>query len=84
MWRHLGETLEKWTFPVSWNFIAEHLQDPVSVSRYLRKECCGSSASEEAQMIWGLAYAYRALFNNIPGRERVSEIEEQSLQTERE
>ena len=30
-------------------------------------------------MIWGLANAYQALFNTIPERERVSEIEKVSV-----
>ena len=54
---------------MSWNFTPEHLKDPESLNRYLRQGCCGSGRSEEAQMIWGLANAYRALFNNISGRE---------------
>ena len=70
VWRDLGETLERWTSSVSWNFTPEHLQDPESLSRYLGQGCCGSDRSEEAQIIWGLAYAYWALFNTIPERER--------------
>ena len=35
-------------------------------------------------MIWGLANAYRALYNTIPKRERVSEIERGNLCAERE
>jgi len=76
--RDLGETLERWTSSVSWNFTPEYLKDPEGLNRYLRKECCNSGRSEEAQMIWGLANAYRALFNTIPERERVSEIERES------
>jgi len=33
-------------------------------------------------MIWGMVNAYRALFNTIPERERVSEIERKSLRAE--
>ena len=69
---------------MSWNFTPEHLKDPESLNRYLRQGCCGSGRSEEAQMIWGLANAYRALYNTIPERERVSEIERESLCAERE
>ena len=35
-------------------------------------------------MILGLVNAYRALFNTIPERERVSEIERENLRAERE
>ena len=79
MWRGLGETLERWKSSVSWNFTPEHLKDPESLNSYLREECRGSGRSEEAQMIWGLANAYRALFNTILGRERVCVIERESL-----
>lgn len=83
-WRVLGETLERWPSSLSWDFTPEHLQDPESLGRYLRQGCCGSDWSEEAQIIWGLAYAYRAVFNTIPERERVSETERESLRAERE
>ena len=75
VWRALGETVERWTCSVSWNFTPEHRKDPESLNRYLRQRCCGLGRSEEAQMIWGLANAYRALFNTIPERERILEIE---------
>ena len=84
VWRGLGETLEKWTCSVSWNFTPEHLKDLESLNRYLRKRCCGLGRSEEAQMIWGLANAYRALFNTIPERERILEIERRIVQAEKE
>ena len=77
MWRGLGESLEKWTSSVSWNFTSEHLQDPKNLSRYLRQACCGSSKFEEMQIIQGLAYAFEALFNTILGMlERVSKPSE--------
>ena len=79
MWRGLGETLERWKSSVSWNFTPEHLKDPENLNRYLRQECRGSGRSEEAQIVWGLANAYRALFNTILERERVCEIEKESL-----
>ncbi len=65
-WRGMGETLEKWTCLVSWNFTPKHLKDPESLNRYLRQGCCGLGRSEEAQMIWGLANAYRVLFSTMP------------------
>ena len=83
VWRDLGETLERWTCSVSWNFTPEHLKDPESLNRYLRQRCCGLGRSEEAQMIWGLANAYRALFNTIPERERILEIERRIVQAEK-
>ena len=67
---------------MSWNFTPEHLKDPESLNRDLRRGCCGLGRSEEAQMIWGMVNAYRALFNTIPERERVSEIERKSLRAE--
>ena len=84
VWRDLGETLGRWTCSVSWNFTPEHLKDPESLNRYLRQRCCGLGRSEEAQMIWGLANAYRALFNTIPERERILEIERRIVQAEKE
>ena len=84
VWRDLGETLERWTCSVSWNFTPEHLKDPESLNRYLRQRCCGLGRCEEAQMIWGLANAYRALFNTIPERERILEIERRIVQAEKE
>ena len=84
VWRALGETLERWTCSVSWNFTPKHLKDPESLNRYLRQGCCSSGRSEEAQMIWGLANAYRALFNTIPERERILEIERERVQAEKE
>ena len=69
---------------VSQNFTSEDLKDPERLNRYLRQGCCGLGRSEEAQMIWGLANAYRALYNTIPERERVSEIERESVRAERE
>ena len=67
-----------------WNFTPEHLKDPESLNRYLRQRCCGLGRSEEAQMIWGLANAYRALFSTIPERERILEIERRIVQAEKE
>ena len=69
VWRGLGETLERWSSLVSWNFTPKHLKDPESLIRYLRQGCCSSGRSEEAQIIWGLANSYQAIFNTIPERE---------------
>ena len=76
VWRDLGETLERWTCSVSWNFIPEHLKDPESLNRYLRQGCFSSSTSEEGQISWSLSYAYWALFSTI--------LESESLRAERE
>ena len=35
-------------------------------------------------MIWGLANTYQALFNTIPERERILEIERERVQAEKE
>jgi len=63
-----AQARQKVGHPSSWfydflllNFTPEHLQDPESLSRYLRQRCCGSGSSEEAQIILGLAYAYWAV-----------------------
>ena len=84
VWRDLGETLERWTCSVSWNFTPEHLKDPESLNRYLRQRCRGLGRSEKAQMIWGLANAYQALFNTIQERERILEIERERVQAKKE
>ena len=71
----LGRDFREKGIPVSWDFTPEHLQDPENLNRYLRQRCCDSGRSEEVQIIWGLAYAYWALFSAIPDRERASETE---------
>ncbi|XP_072186301.1 uncharacterized protein [Excalfactoria chinensis] len=81
VWRGFGEIFKGKTSSVSWSFTPEHLKNPESLIAYLRQECCGSGRSQEAQMIWGLAKAYRALFNTIPKSLRA---ERESLKADRE
>lgn len=74
IWRGLGKRLEAWGPPVSWNFTLEHLWDPEELNEYLGKGWCSSGRSEQERLIWGLACAYRALYNTI--------LERESFQTE--
>lgn len=84
VWRDLGGTLEKWASPVSLNFTPEYLQNPENLDRYLREYGCIPGRPKEAEIIWGLAYAYSVLFCPIPERESVSKTELESLQAEKE
>ena len=84
VWRDLGEFLERWTSSVSWDFTPEHLENLENLSGFLRQGCHDSGRSEEAQMIRGLANAYRALFNTILERERIFENERKILLAEKE
>ena len=69
IWRGLGKVLEAWGPAVSWDFTLEHLWDPEKLSQYLSQGLCGLHKSKEVQLIWGLACAYRALYNTILERE---------------
>ncbi|KAK4810845.1 hypothetical protein QYF61_008817 [Mycteria americana] len=54
--------------PVFWNFTPEQVQNPEKLVEYLEKVCRHPANSRETQitaMCWGLAHAYRALFNTI-------------------
>ncbi|KAK4832073.1 hypothetical protein QYF61_020629 [Mycteria americana] len=76
VWDSMGKCLSYWTPPVFWNFTPEQAQNPEKLVKY--KVCCHSGNSRETQIIatcWGLAHAYRALFNTIQcsqGEEKVS------------
>ena len=72
IWRDLGEILEEWGPTMSWDFTLEHLWHPQKLSQYLRQGQCGLGKSKEVQLIWGLACAYRALYNTILEREFLS------------
>ncbi|KAK4810755.1 hypothetical protein QYF61_007729 [Mycteria americana] len=64
----MGKCLGRWAPPVSWNFTPEQVQNPEKLVEYLEKVCCHPDNSKEIQitaMCWGLAHAYRALFNTI-------------------
>ncbi len=69
IWRGLGKILEVWGPAMSWDFTLEHLWDPEKLSQYLSQAWCGLDRSKEVQLIWGLACAYRALYNTILERE---------------
>ena len=54
-----------WCF---WNFIPEQVQNPDKLVGYLEAVCCHPGNSRKTQIsatYWGLAHAYRALFNTI-------------------
>ncbi|KAK4807067.1 hypothetical protein QYF61_018408 [Mycteria americana] len=66
VWNSMGKCLGRWAPPVFWNFTPEQVQNPEKLVEYLEKVCCDSGNSKEIQitaMCWGLAHAYRALFN---------------------
>lgn len=69
IWRGLGKTLEAWRPAVSWDFTLEHLWYPEKLSECLSQGWCGLGRSKEAHLIWGLAHAYRALYNTLLERE---------------
>ena len=69
IWRGLGKILKGRGPLVSWDFTLEHLWDPEKLSKYLSKGWCSLERSEEERLIWGLACAYRALYNTILERE---------------
>ena len=58
-----------------WNFTLEQVQNPEKLVEHLEKVCCHPDNSRETQITatcWGLAHAYRALFNIIQGEAKVS------------
>ncbi|KAK4807219.1 hypothetical protein QYF61_024339 [Mycteria americana] len=68
VWHSMGKCLGRWAPPVFWNFTPEQVQDPEKLVEYLEKVCRHPANSRETQitvMCWGLAHAYRALFNTI-------------------
>ncbi|KAK4821708.1 LOW QUALITY PROTEIN: hypothetical protein QYF61_027780 [Mycteria americana] len=77
-WDSMGKYLGEWAPPTFRNFTPEQVQNPEKLVKYLEKVCCHPGNSRETQitaMCWGLAHAYRALFNTIQypqGEEKVS------------
>ncbi|KAK4810665.1 hypothetical protein QYF61_007465 [Mycteria americana] len=68
VWDSMGKYLSYWAPPVFWNFTPEQVLNPENLVEYLEKVCCHPGNSRETQitaMCWGLAHAYRALFNTI-------------------
>jgi len=64
----MGRCLGQWAPPVFLKLTPEQVQDPDKLVKYLQKVCCHPGNSRETQITatcWGLAHAYRALFNLI-------------------
>ncbi|KAK4811020.1 hypothetical protein QYF61_015724 [Mycteria americana] len=64
----MGKCLGRWAPPVFWNFTPEQGENPEKLVEYLEKVCRHPANSRETQITatcWGLAHAYRALFNTI-------------------
>ncbi|KAK4829913.1 hypothetical protein QYF61_007636 [Mycteria americana] len=83
----MGKYLGQWAPPVSWNFTPEQVQNPEKLVKYLEKVCCHCGNSRETLITatcWGLAHAYRALFNTIQnpqGEEKVSGSDDKATGT---
>ena len=77
VWDKMGKYLGQWAPPVFWNFTPEQVQNPEKLVEYLDKVCCHPGNSREMQIIatcWGLAHAYRALFNTIQCPQREEKV----------
>jgi len=64
----MGKYLLQWTPPMLFKLSPEQVQNPDKLLKYLEKECCHPGNSRETQITatcWGLAHAYRALFNTV-------------------
>ncbi|XP_061226052.1 probable endopeptidase p60 [Neopsephotus bourkii] len=69
----MDKYLGQWATPVLWNFTTEKVQNPEKFVKYLNEVCCHPGLTREGQTMatcWGLAYAYRALFNTIQHLQR--------------
>jgi len=68
VWDSMGRCLGQWAPPAFLKLTPEQVQDPEKLVKYLQKVCCHPGNSRETQITptcWGLAHAYRALFNLI-------------------
>jgi len=68
MWNGMGKCLGRWASPEFWNCTPEQVQNPDKLVEHLEEVCCHPRNSRQTQitaMCWGLAQAYRALFNTI-------------------
>jgi len=68
VWDSIGNYLGQWTHPMFFKLTPEQVQDPDSLVKYLQKVCCHPGNSRETQITatcWGLAHAYRAMFNTV-------------------
>ena len=75
VWGSMSKCLGRWGPPVFWNFTLEQVQNPEKLVEHLEKVCCHPDNSRETQITatcWGLAHAYRALFNTTQGEAKVS------------
>ncbi|KAK4830583.1 hypothetical protein QYF61_011818 [Mycteria americana] len=73
----MGKCLGHWAPPVFRNFSPEQVKNPEKLVDYLEKVCCHPSNSRETEitaMFWGLAHAYRALFNTIQYPQREEKV----------
>ena len=68
VWDSMGKYLGQWAPPVFLKLTPEQVQNPDKLVKYLQKVCRHPGNSRETQITaicWGLAHAYRALFNLI-------------------
>jgi len=68
VWDSMDRCLEQWAPPVCFKLTPEQIQDTDNLIKYLQKVCFHPGNSRETQITavcWGLAHAYRALFNLI-------------------
>ncbi|XP_049649681.1 uncharacterized protein LOC126035292 [Accipiter gentilis] len=83
----MGKYLEKWAPPMFWKFTPEQVQDPEELVKYLEKVCCHPGSSREIEITatcWGLAHAYRALFDTTQypqGEEKLSRANNKTMST---
>jgi len=68
VWDSMGRCLGQWAPPMFLKLTPEQVQNPDKLVKYLQKVCCHPGNSREAQITgtyWGLAHAYRAMFNTV-------------------
>jgi len=68
VWDSMGRCLDQQAPPVFLKLTPEQVEDPDKLVKYLQKACCHPGNSRETQitsMCWGLAHAYRAMFNTV-------------------
>jgi len=64
----MGRCVEQWAPAVCFKLTPEQIKNPDKLVKYLQKVCCHPGNSRETEitsMCWGLAHAYRALFNTV-------------------
>jgi len=68
VWDSMSKYLGQWTPPMLFKLTPEQVQNLDKLVKYLQKVCCHPRNSTETQITatcWGLAHAYRALFNIV-------------------